>query len=62
MIWCRYQFEGKVSYGIVEGDRVTEVSGSPFDEYTVTGASYPLDQVKLLAPVRPPMLSDAGPN
>ena len=62
MIWCRFQYEGKISYGMVEGDRVTEVTGSPFAEYTVAGASYSLDQVKLLAPVIPPMLYAAGPN
>ena len=62
MIWCRFQSGDKASYGIVENDTVTEVSGSPFDEYTVTGTSHPLGEVKLLAPVIPPMLYAAGPN
>ena len=29
MQWCRFQIGQRVSYGIVEDDRVTEVSGSP---------------------------------
>ena len=62
MIWCRFQSGQKVSFGIVEGDVVTEVSGSPFDEHTVTATTHQLSQVKLLAPVIPGMLYAAGPN
>ena len=50
MIWCRFQSGQKVSFGIVEGDVVTEVSGSPFDEHKVTATTFQLSQVKLLAP------------
>ena len=56
MIWCRFEVGQNVSFGIVEGDQVTQVSGSPFDEHTVTSTKHPLNQVKLLAPVIPPML------
>ena len=62
MIWCRYLLEGKTSYGIVEGDRASEVNGSPLEEHSVTGVSHPLSAVKLLAPIIPPMLYAAGPN
>jgi len=62
MKWCRFQTGPNVSYGIVEDDKVTEVAGSPFTEYRVTGARHPLGQVKLLPPVIPPMLYAAGPN
>ena len=51
-----------MSYGLVEGERVIEVDGSPFAEHTVTRMSHPLSQVKLLPPVIPPMLYAAGPN
>ena len=47
---------------LIEGERVIEVDGSPFAEYTVTRMSHPLSQVKLLPPVIPPMLYAAGPN
>lgn len=62
MIWCRFQTGQKTSFGIVEGDQVTEVWGSPLREYAVTTHVYPLTGVKLLAPIRPPMLYAAGPN
>ena len=62
MIWCRFQLDGKTSFGIVEGSNVVEVWGNPLDDYAVTNHSYPLDQVKLLAPIAPPMLYAAGPN
>ena len=62
MIWCRFQLDGKTSFGIVEGSNVVEVWGNPLDDYAVTNHSYSLDQVKLLAPIAPPMLYAAGPN
>ena len=62
MKWCRFQAGQKTSYGIVEDDRVTEVSGSPFESYTVTSTSYPLSAVKLLVPVAPPTFYAAGIN
>ena len=62
MIWCRFEVQGKSSYGMVEDGRVTQVWGNPLREYAVTVHSYPLDQVKLLAPIRPAMLYAAGPN
>jgi 2-keto-4-pentenoate hydratase/2-oxohepta-3-ene-1,7-dioic acid hydratase in catechol pathway len=62
MIWCRFQLDGKTSFGIVDGDNVTEVWGNPLDDYAVTNHSYALDRVKLVAPIAPPMLYAAGPN
>ena len=62
MIWCRFQINEKTSFGIVEGNNVTEVWGNPLEDYAVTNHSFALDQVKLLAPIRPPMLYAAGPN
>jgi len=62
MKWCRFQTGSHSSYGLIEDDRVIEVTGSPFETHTVTRTSYPLAQVKLLPPVIPPMLYAAGPN
>jgi 2-keto-4-pentenoate hydratase/2-oxohepta-3-ene-1,7-dioic acid hydratase in catechol pathway len=62
MRWCRFRAGERVSYGLVDDERVTEVAGSPFGEHTVTRTSHPLGQVKLLPPVIPPMLYAAGPN
>jgi 2-keto-4-pentenoate hydratase/2-oxohepta-3-ene-1,7-dioic acid hydratase in catechol pathway len=62
MRWVRYEAEGKTSYGIMEGDNIEEVSGSPFDEYTRTGTNRSFSSVKLLPPVVPPTFYAAGIN
>jgi 2-keto-4-pentenoate hydratase/2-oxohepta-3-ene-1,7-dioic acid hydratase in catechol pathway len=63
MRWCRFQVGDKVSYGIVEDEaRVTAVSGTPFETYTVTATTYPLSAVKLLVPVIPPTFYAGGLN
>ena len=62
MKWCRYQTGGKISYGTIEGDMVTAVEGSPFDNFTKTSNTQPLSSVKLLAPVIPPTFYAAGIN
>ena len=62
MKWCRYEVAQEVSYGRIDEDRVTEVSGSPFESYTVTATSHPLSSVKLLVPVVPSNFYSAGAN
>lgn len=63
MKWCRFQLEGRISYGVVEeGSTIVEVSGSPLGDHRMTNIRHPLDRVKLLAPIIPPMLYAAGPN
>ena len=52
MIWCRFEINQTASYGIVDGETVTKVDGSPFAQHTVTSTTFQLGQVKLLAPVR----------
>ena len=62
MIWCRFQVGDRVSYGTVEGETVTEVAGTPFDECHVTSNTHSLASVKLLVPVIPPTFYCAGVN
>ena len=62
MRWCRFQTDGRVAYGIVEGSTVTEVAGTPFENYTRTSHATPLTQVKPLVPVIPPTFYAAGVN
>ncbi|HEX9350333.1 MAG TPA: DUF2437 domain-containing protein, partial [Gaiellaceae bacterium] len=62
MKWCRFVAGERVSYGLVDDERVIEVAGSPFGDHASTGTSHPLSRVKLLPPVIPPMLYAAGPN
>jgi len=60
MIWCRFTVGNKVAYGIVEGDTVVEVEGSPFETYSKTSKTHPLSSVKLQVPVIPPTIYAAG--
>ena len=63
MKWARFLRGDNISYGIVENSGVIQqVSGDPFTAYSVTGVEYDLNEVKILAPVIPPMLYAAGPN
>jgi 2-keto-4-pentenoate hydratase/2-oxohepta-3-ene-1,7-dioic acid hydratase in catechol pathway len=62
MRWIRYTADTKTSYGIVEGDRVVEVQGTPFGSYKRTSKVRPLDSVKIEVPVVPPTFYCAGRN
>src|SRR5438128_9542548 len=60
--WCRFQSGSIVGYGVIEGDSVTAVTGSPFESHTRTSTTVPLSRVKLLVPVIPPTFYAAGVN
>ncbi|MCA3150127.1 MAG: fumarylacetoacetate hydrolase family protein, partial [Rhodocyclaceae bacterium] len=62
MIWCRFEVDGKVSYGIVDNGVVTAVDGSPFGSHSVTAQRHALDAVKLLLPVVPATFYCVGIN
>ncbi len=62
MRWVRFESGGRTGYGIVEGDRVVEVTGDPFAGYERTRLSHPLDAVKLGVPVIPGTFYCAGLN
>ena len=62
MRWARFTVEGNTAYGIVEGDEIRGVDGSPFAEYTTTDRAYPLSAVKLEVPVIPPTFYCVGFN
>ena len=53
MKFARYEFQGEVAYGIVEGDWVRRISTTPFAEYEPTGTRHRLAEVRLLAPCLP---------
>ncbi len=62
MRWARYEHNGQVSYGIVEGDEVEHVTGIPWEDPQKTGNRVSLSEVKLLAPVISPTFYAAGLN
>ena len=50
------------TYGVVEGDTIIPVRGSPFDGWERTAARLPFADVKLLVPVVPPTFYACGMN
>ncbi len=62
MKWCRFEVGGRAAFGIVEGDQVVAVDGSPFEAWARTGRRYPLGRVTLLVPVVPANFYAVGLN
>ena len=62
MRWARFDQNGTPSYGVVEGDEIIPVRGSPFDSWERTATKLKLGEVKLLLPVVPPTFYAAGLN
>lgn len=53
MKFGRFDHNGKVFHGIVEGDAVHELDGSPFDNYRKTDRRHSLTALKTLVPCMP---------
>ena len=51
--YARFQAGDTVAHGIVEGDRIRQVTGDLFGSRKPTEKTYPLSAVKLLVPTRP---------
>jgi 2-keto-4-pentenoate hydratase/2-oxohepta-3-ene-1,7-dioic acid hydratase in catechol pathway len=63
MRWCRFQWgQNQPTYGLVEGDQVVAVEGTPFGEHRRTFETHPLSEVRLLVPVVPSVFYAAGVN
>lgn len=60
--FARYEVGGNISYGIVEGETVKDISAAPYESYTETGSTHSLSDVKLLAPVMPGKIIAIGRN
>ena len=62
---ARYRHEGEVGYGIVDGEVVREIAGTPFpsvQSIEVTGIEHHIDDVDLLAPVLPTKIIAVAKN
>ena len=64
MKWCRFQVgkSKKISYGLIENEIVTAVTGTPFKRHKLTTRQYPLSEVKLLVPFVPGTFYCVGIN
>ena len=61
MIYVRYQSDAGISYGILEGDTIRQLSGDLF-HHTETGVTHKLAAVKLRVPCTPPKILCVGRN
>ena len=59
---ARYLAHGHVHYGAVEGDSVSALTASPFEDFEVTDHTHSLNEVKLLAPCVPTKILAIGLN
>ncbi len=60
--YVRYSHEGKVAYGVLEGEAIRELEGDLFAGPRETGRTVPLSAVRLLAPCRPSKVIAVGLN
>ena len=60
--YVRYSHSGSVSYGVLDGQTIRVLSGSPFVDVEFTGATVRLAEVQLLAPTEPSKVIAVGLN
>jgi 2-keto-4-pentenoate hydratase/2-oxohepta-3-ene-1,7-dioic acid hydratase in catechol pathway len=58
----RYYLNGQISYGVLEGQVIRTLAAPPFEGIKETGATIPLEQVRLLAPCVPSKIIALGLN
>lgn len=51
--YLRFEHQGSIAYGKVQGDQVVRLEGNLFGDFRVTGQMIPLSEVKVLPPTRP---------
>lgn len=60
--YVRYQLDGKVSYGRLEGETIVQLRAAPWLGGTPTGAKVPQSKVALVAPATPSKVIAVGLN
>ncbi len=62
MQYVRYEYQGKVSYGILEGESIKDIRGGLFGNRAETGSRVNLGSAKLLCPCEPAKVLAVGLN
>lgn len=62
MKYLRYIYNNKIHYGVLEGNRIYELSGEIFTSLRKTGQTVPLSEVRLLSPCMPSKIVCIGLN
>ena len=58
----RFEAEGRIAFGVLEGDTIKALAGAPWERIRTSGKKYAFASVKLLAPVAPPDVIAIGLN
>ncbi|ADQ06243.1 5-carboxymethyl-2-hydroxymuconate Delta-isomerase [Caldicellulosiruptor hydrothermalis 108] len=61
-LFCRFEKDNKINYGIVKDNIVQSIEGNIFGDWKVGNESYLLGEVKLLPPVEPSKIVCVGLN
>ena len=63
MQFVRFEIDGSSYYGILEDDKtIIQINSAPFSEHERTGATYNIEDVKLLTPCEPTKIFGVGLN
>lgn len=63
MKFVRFEKDDKISYGVLDGKNIAEISGQPFEKPLIyTKKIYSLEEVKILSPVTPSKIIGIGLN
>jgi len=60
--YVRYDLNGRISWGLLEGEEIRPIRGDLFGDHTVMPAHLPMTAVRLLAPVDPSKVIAVGLN
>ncbi len=60
--FLRYAHEGRVSYGVLEGERIREIDGDLFGDHALTDTYRDMSDVRLLTPTAPSKVIAVGLN
>ncbi|HEY8479339.1 MAG TPA: fumarylacetoacetate hydrolase family protein, partial [Spirillospora sp.] len=59
---ARFSTDDGMAFGVVEENTIAAIAAHPFGELTFTGQRFPLDDVRLLAPILPSKVIAIGKN
>lgn len=62
MIWVRFAVNNQVHYGVLEGQTIRRVEGSPYHEFDITEDTFTLGAIDLLCPCVPTKILAIGLN
>lgn len=58
----RFSHNNQITYGLVEGDIVKAIKGTPYSKIVVTGERFSIDKVEILPPCKPQKIICLGLN